>query len=66
VHTNVFSDCLVLEGALRSSVVCCYYGTHFLWSIVKLEAKNNMEDKFCGLAMTVRVVVAMRNLLGDL
>jgi hypothetical protein len=34
--------------------------------MVKLDVKNDMQAEFSGLAMVVRILVAMRNLLGDL
>jgi hypothetical protein len=60
-----FSYSLILEGALWSSVVCCHHRIRLLQSMVKSETENNMEAKFQGQAMVVRVFVTMRNLLGD-
>jgi hypothetical protein len=66
MRTHVFLDRLVSEGALRSSIICCHHGTCLVQSMVKLDAKNDMQAEFSGLAMVVRILVAMRNLLGDL
>jgi hypothetical protein len=59
------SDRLVLEGVLRSSAGCYHHATWFpvpWWSQL---AENVMEAKLWGLAMVVRVFVAMRKLLCD-
>jgi hypothetical protein len=42
VRSHIFSDRLVLEGALQSSIVYCYHETRLVWSMVKLETKNDM------------------------
>jgi hypothetical protein len=41
-----FLDRLVLEGALRSSVVFCHHRAHLLRSMVKSEVENGMEAEF--------------------
>jgi hypothetical protein len=48
---HVFSDHLVSEEALRSSIVCFHHRTRLLWSMVKSVSENDMEAKFRGLAM---------------
>jgi hypothetical protein len=65
VHTHAFYDYLVSEGALRSSIVYCHHAMRLVQSMVKSNADNDMEAKFRGLATMVRVLVAMKNLLGD-
>jgi hypothetical protein len=61
---RVFSDRLILEGALRSSDVNCYHGTRLWHSMIKSERRVKAE--MWGLAIMVWVFVVMRNLLDDL
>jgi hypothetical protein len=65
VHSCFLSGRLVLEGAQRSSACCYHHVVRLLvpwWSQL---AENVMDAEICGLAMVVRVFVAMWIWLGD-
>jgi hypothetical protein len=65
VHTHVFSNRLVSEGAWQSSTNCFHHGTRLTIQILKSKLDNEMAAEFLKTSMGHRVFVEMRKFLGD-